>query len=66
MSMGGPIYQPLPIPIIGGFGFNGAGRNSIGGLLAQGNEAGTKPQAHEETDIDEKVGAYAHMKFRLN
>jgi hypothetical protein len=64
MSMGGPNYQSLIVPPIGGFGYNAAGRHSIGGLERL-NETNTKPQAQDQMDIDEKVGSRVSKKVRF-
>jgi len=55
MSMGGAGYQSLAVPNLGGFGFNPAGRNSIGGAETYA-ESSTKPQVPDQMDLDEKVG----------
>ena len=62
--MGGSNYQSLVVPSVGAFGFQGAGRNSIGGV-ERIHERVTKPQAHDQMDIDEKVRVRAYMKVRF-
>lgn len=61
MSMGGPNYQSLIVPPIGGFGCTGAGRHSLGGV-PRVSETNARPQAQDQMDIDEKVSNLVYLK----
>jgi len=60
--MGGTGYQSI-VPNLGGFGFNRAGRNSIGGANTNAG-SGTRPQIPDQMDIDDRVSVHYIVAHR--